>query len=159
MKIFEYYYDLEEVCGNRVAYRPKATSAGITSTGYAPNVAVASSNLNGDNEDGEKAIDDNVPEDIWANLDAVGLCNTTTDRSRLTSNTSTTAAKKAQKNSKKSSNKKGRKASTSLSAINSPFDSAATQYTSRHYIGSAQTSVAEEPTSETVVAAEDAAAL
>ena len=104
MKNSEYYYDLEEVCGNRAAYRPKAMSAGITSAGYAPNVVVVSSDLNGDDKDGDEAINDDVPENIQANLDADGLYNTPTDRSWLTSDTSTTEAKKAHNNSKNSSN-------------------------------------------------------
>ena len=90
----KYYYDLEGVCGDRAAYRPKATSAGITSAGYTPNEDIPSSNSNGDNEDGKEAIDDNVPGDIRANLDANGLYSTPTySRSRPMSNTLTTVAK------------------------------------------------------------------
>ena len=109
MKHFEYYYNLEEVSSDRAAYCRKATSAGITAKGYAPNVAVASSKTNARNKDGEEAIDDDVPEDIWAKLDAGGVYNRPTDQSRLTSNTSTTAAKKTCENSENSSNKTGRK--------------------------------------------------
>ena len=142
MENFEYYYDLKEVYSDRAAYRPKSTSAGITATGYAPKVAVASSNWNAHDKDGEEAINDNVPGDIWSNLDADKLYNTPTDQSRQTSDSSTTAAKKARKNSKNSSDKKGWKPSTSSSARYASFDAAATQYMSRRYMGSAQMSVA-----------------
>ena len=145
MKVFEYYSDLEDVCSNRTAYCPKAMGAGITSTGYAPNVAVTSSNLNGDDKDGKEAIDKDGPGDIRANLDANNVYNTPTDRSRLTSDLSTTVTKKTCKSSKNSSNKKGRQTSTSSSATNASFDSAATQYMSRRYVGSAQTTIADEP--------------
>ena len=76
MKNFEYYYNLEEVCSNCVAYRPKATSPVITATGYTPNVAVTSSKTNVHDKDGEETIDDNVPGDVLANLDANGVYNT-----------------------------------------------------------------------------------
>ena len=74
--------------GDRTAYHPKATSAGITSAGYAPNVDISSSDSNGDNKDGKEAIGDKVPEDIRANIDADGVYSTPTDsRLWLMSNT------------------------------------------------------------------------
>ena len=100
MKNFEYYYDLEDVCSDRAAYRPKATSAGITTTGYAPNFAVASSESNAHDKDAKEAIDDTAAD---------GVYNTPTDQSRLTNESSTTAAKKARMHSKHSSNKKVKK--------------------------------------------------
>ena len=48
MKKFKYYYDLEGVCGDCAVYRPKATSAETTATGYASNNESQSSDLNGD---------------------------------------------------------------------------------------------------------------
>ena len=66
---------------------------------------------------------------------------------------------KVPKTTQNSSNKKGQKTNTSSSASNASFDAAATQYKSLHYVGRAQTSVADEPKSNTVAAAEDAAAL
>ena len=88
------------MCGDCAVYRPKARSAGTISAGYAPNVDIASSDLNGDSEDGEEAINDNVPEDIRANVDANGVYNTSRDQLQLTSDTLTVTAKKAHKNSK-----------------------------------------------------------
>jgi hypothetical protein len=59
------------------------------------------SDSNGDDEDDKEAINEDVPEDVRANLDADGVCSTPTDRNlRLTSNTLTTVAKKAGKNLK-----------------------------------------------------------
>ena len=91
---------------DHAAYRLKATSAGIMAMGYVPSVAAASSKMTAHDKDGKEAINDNVPGDIRANLDPNGVYNTPTDCSRLTSNSSTTAAKKACKHSKNSSNKK-----------------------------------------------------
>ena len=105
MKIFKYYDDLEGVCGDRTAYRPKATSAEITVTGYAPNTDSQSSDSNGDSNDSKEASNNDVPGNVQANLDADGLSSTPPDiRSRLTSNTLTTNAKKTRKWSKTSSN-------------------------------------------------------
>ena len=139
---------------------PKATSAEITVTGYVPNDDSPSSDSNGDGDDDKEAINDNVPGDIRANIDADGLYSTPTDsRLRLTSNMSTKVAKKACKHSKNSSNKKGRKSSTSRFAPNATFNNAATQFMNRRYGDSLQTIVSEEPKSKMVVAAEDAALL
>ena len=43
--------------------------------GYALNVTVVSSDSNGDDEGGEEAINDELQEDIRANLDADGFKN------------------------------------------------------------------------------------
>ena len=94
---------------DRAAYRLKATSAGVTATGYTLNVAVASSDLNEHAKDSKEAITNNVPGDIRENLDANGVYNTLPDRSRLTNDTSTTAAKRVCNHSKNSSNKKVQK--------------------------------------------------
>ena len=88
------------------------------------------SDLNGDDEDAEEAINEDVPEDVRANLDADGVYSTPTDRLWTTNDTSNTAAKKARKNLNNSSNKKGRKTSTSSSAANASFNATATQFMS-----------------------------
>ena len=94
------------MCNDRAAYHRKAMSAGITATGYTPNVVVASSEMNAHNKDDKEAIDDNVPGDVWENLEANGDYNSSADQPRLTGDSSTTAAKKAHKHSKNSSNNK-----------------------------------------------------
>ena len=80
MENFEYYYDLKEVYSDRTAYRPKATSAGITATGYAPSVAVSSSKTNADTADDKEDTNKDVQWDIQPNLDGDGVYNTPTDR-------------------------------------------------------------------------------
>ena len=98
MQNFEHYCNLKD-----------ATSAGITTTGYASSVMVASSVTNTDDSDREETSGKEVPEDVWVNLDGDGVYSTPTDLSRLTSDSSTTAAKKACKHSKNLPNKKVRK--------------------------------------------------
>ena len=160
MKKFKYYYDLEGVCGDRAAYRPKVTSAEITVTSYAPNNDSQSSDSNGDDDGSKEASHDKVPGNVRTNLNADGLYSTPPDsRSRLKSNTSTTNAKKARKRSKTSSKKKGRKTSASSFASNATFDHAATKFMNQCYGTSAQTTVSEEPKSKKAVAAKDAALL
>ena len=64
MQNFKYYYNIEDVYNDRVAYRPKATSAGIMATGYVSSVTVTSSVTNTDDSDGEETIGKEVPEDV-----------------------------------------------------------------------------------------------
>ena len=71
-------YNLEEVCLERAAYRPKDTSAGITATGYAPGAAVASSVTKLEDSDEKETTNEEVPEDVQANLDGNGVYNTPT---------------------------------------------------------------------------------
>ena len=95
MQKVEYYYDLKDVYNGCVAYRQKATSAGITAAGYVPSVTVMSSVTNAYNSDWEEVIGKVVPEDVCVNLDSNGVYNTPTDQSWLTSNLSTNVTKKA----------------------------------------------------------------
>ena len=142
---FEYYYDLEEVYLDRAAYVPKATSAGITASGYAQN----------DDSDDEEQNSDEVPRDISAILDADGCYNTPTDRSRLTSDSSNALAKKRRMNLKKSSNKSVRSSNTSSAGTpTKSFDAMATHYTN-YWFGPPAVSIKQK--SKIVVAAEDAA--
>jgi hypothetical protein len=154
---FFYYYDLEDVYLERAAYQPKATSAGITATGFAGSAAATSSNEDSDTDadTGQGA----VPDSVIANLERTGVYTTPTVRSRLTSESSNTAAtKKGRKTSRNSSNKKGR---TSCNAFpftdGESFDHMATKYMNNRMRTEYSKAPHDEPKSRIVSAYEDAA--
>ena len=131
MDNFTYYYDLEEVHIERTVYQPKATSAGMASTGFVTNVMETSARgidfavadvfvpmSSNKTPDTEAARANTVPDSVLDNLDQDGVYTTRTVRSHLTSNLSKLASiKTVQRMSKNLSNKKGRTDSTTTTVI------------------------------------------
>ena len=108
MNNFCYYYDLEDVYLERAAYQPKATSAGITASGFADDGApmglavdaTATSSTDAVSTTNEQSDTDTdtgggvVPDSVIANLEKTGAYATPTVRSGLTSKSSNTSTTK-----------------------------------------------------------------
>ena len=173
MNNFCYYYDLEDVYLERAAYQPKATSAGITASGFADDGApmglavdaTATSSTDAVSTTNKESDTDTdtgggvVPDSVIANLERTGAYATPRVQSGLTSKSSNTSTtKKGRRSATNSSNKKGRRSSNALPFTDGEsFDVMATRYMNNRMKREYGNTNRDDPQSRIASAYEDAA--